>query len=146
MYASRKHILKIDLVAVLFVLVSGFATAEDVILYDKAPSVDELQRQLTGGGGKKNKERAIVFGDSEPAPQETAPAMQPASPQANFRPELNQQAQSLQADTKQQATRESKKAIAFPINFRVNSAEILPAAIPFLEAINGLMQKTRAYV
>jgi outer membrane protein OmpA-like peptidoglycan-associated protein len=133
-----------------FLLFAGAAWADNVTVYDRAPSVDELQRELTGNTGtptspKKMRTRAIVFGDSAPAPQENAPAREeaplatpkaqpvlPTAPQMNY-----QQAQSSQGTVLQV----SERAIAFPINFQVNSAEILPGSIPFLESIAGLLQK-----
>ncbi len=110
----------------------------EVTVYDRAPSVEELQRKLTGGGEqKKVRTRAIVFdgGQAEPAAQQpeaaAAPAVVPApppSPGATVRPTP----QTLQI---------SENAIAFPIQFKVNSAQILPESIPFLQSIAGLMQK-----
>jgi len=34
-----------------------------------------------------------------------------------------------------------ERAIAFPINFRVNSSDIMPESVPFIESIAGLLQK-----
>lgn len=91
----------------------------DVKVYDKVPTVEELQRQLGGGsapaGQIKPKTRAIVFGDAAATTQESDPAPPPTQPSVN--------------------------AIAFPINFRVNSSTILRESFPFLEAVAGLMQK-----
>ena len=59
---------------------SGLVMASDVKMYDKAPSVEELQRQLTGGdataGRAKPRTRAIVFGDAAPAAPEAEQAPQ----------------------------------------------------------------------
>lgn len=133
---------------VLGLLASCLAMASDVTLYDKAPSVEELQHQLTGGdgtgGSKKPRTRSIVFGDSTPAPQEAAPQVddRPApKPQADYRPAPKPQAMPQQAAPKQQTIQVGENAIAFPINFRVNSSEILPESIPFIESIAGLLQK-----
>jgi len=145
-------IVKLSMVALL--AASGLSFADDVKMYDRAPSVEELQRQLSGGDPgapkKKMRTRAIVFGDSAPEPAQAAPAAaepattvqiapaaappsRPAAPAAYARPAPAAPAA---------ATMEvSENAIAFPINFRVNSAEILPESIPFLESIVGLLQK-----
>ncbi|SDG66285.1 OmpA family protein [Propionivibrio dicarboxylicus] len=136
-----------------FGLATGSAVAADVKVYDKAPSVEELQRQLTGSdeGAPRSKPRtrAIVFGDAAPAPQEAAPpqaAPAPApAPQAQApRPQQTQsqgQAQAARPQPQQQSVQVGTNAIAFPINFRVNSSDIMPESIPFLESIAGLMQK-----
>lgn len=136
---------------------AGHVLAQEVRYYDKAPSVEELQRQLLGEptpeGQRKVRTRAIVFGDAPPAqPAQPAPAVQPvpvAPPAASYQaPAVQQPAPAYQqaaiapaAQTAQPATMQvSEKAIAFPINFRVNSAEVLPESIPFLESIAGLLQ------
>jgi outer membrane protein OmpA-like peptidoglycan-associated protein len=146
MFASNKQIQKLGLAAGLVVLAYGLATAGEVKVYDRAPSVEELQRQLTGGDGtdtrKKPRTRAIVFGDSPAQQQDAAPAPAPA-PQADYQqsaPRPQQQAMPQQA-AKPQTMQVGENAIAFPINFRVNSSEILPESVPFLESIAGLMQK-----
>jgi len=129
------------------------AMAQEVRYYDKAPSVEELQRQLTGDaapdGQRKVRTRAIVFSDAPP-PAQAAPAPQ-AAPQP-----MPQQATSYQPPAVQQAAPAYQQAavvptpqtmlvgervIAFPINFRVNSAEVLPESAPFLESIAGLLQR-----
>ena len=148
MFANKLHAQGLGLIAGLLVLVSGLVTAGEVTVYDKAPSVEELQRQLTGGDGtdgrKKPRTRAIVFGDSAPAAQEAAPAapQQAENQQQAPRPQQArpQQAQQ-QASARPQTMQVGENAIAFPINFRVNSSEILPESIPFLDSIAGLMQK-----
>ena len=154
MFASKYQIRRLGLAAGLLVLASGFATAGEVTVYDKAPSVEELQRQLTGGDGSsgrvKPRTRAIVFGDSAqeaaPAPQQQSeyqpqqPAPKPQQPkpqQAAAKPQPQPQAQ-------QQSMQVGENAIAFPINFRVNSSEIMPESIPFLESIAGLMKKDQS--
>ena len=92
-------------------LVSSLAWAGEVTVYEQAPSVEELQRQLMGGEAKKKiKTRSVIFGDAATAETEPPPAA-------------------------------AASAVAFPINFQVNSAEILPESVPFLEAIAGLLQK-----
>lgn len=145
MSASKQQLKGFGLLAGLLVLASGFAAAGDVTVYDKAPSVEELQRQLTGGdameGKRKLRTRSIVFGDSAPAPQEAAPSPAPP-PQADYQPaQASQRPQQQPAPARPQAMQVGEKAIAFPINFRVNSSEILPESVPFLESIAGLMQK-----
>jgi outer membrane protein OmpA-like peptidoglycan-associated protein len=148
MFANKLHAQGFGLIAGLLVLVSGLVTAGEVTVYDKAPSVEELQRQLTGGDGtdgrKKPRTRAIVFGDSAPVAQEAAPAapQQAENQQQAPRPQQArpQQAQQ-QVSARPQTMQVGENAIAFPINFRVNSSEILPESIPFLDSIAGLMQK-----
>lgn len=144
MFASKKPLKGFGLVAALLVLASGFAAAGDVTVYDKAPSVEELQRQLTGGdameGKKKLRTRSIVFGDSPPAQQEAAPSPAPA-PQADYQPAQASQRPQQQPVPARPAMQVGEKAIAFPINFRANSSEILPESLPFLESIAGLLQK-----
>lgn len=140
--------------ALILLLLAGAAQADNVTVYDRAPSVEELQRQLTGAGGtpapqRKGKTRAIVFGDSAPAAQEAsgapapatqaAPAPQPSQPMAYQQPQP--MAQQPAATSPVQV---SERAIAFPINFRVNSADILPESVPFLESIAGLLAKDPA--
>lgn len=140
-------ILRPSLIALM--LASSFAWAQDVKMYDRAPSVEELQRQLTGdtAPGKKVRTRAIVFGDApaaapaaeQPAaaPQAAATYQQPAQQQA-YQPPMQQAAA---APAGGQTMQVGERAIAFPINFRVNSSEILPESVPFIESIAGLMQK-----
>jgi outer membrane protein OmpA-like peptidoglycan-associated protein len=127
----------------------------DVTVYDKAPSVEELQQKLLGGeraGQKKFKTRAIVFGDtatgadqpSSPAPQQNTPIAQPAAtaPASATAPQQQAQAAALAAKpVPAQAMQVSDNAIAFPIQFKVNSAQIMPESLPFIESIAGLMQK-----
>ncbi len=135
-----------------FLLIAGTAAwADDVKLYDKAPSVEELQRQLTGGdpaeGKKKVRTRAIVFGDAPAAndaapaaaPEEAAPAPQAATPKPA--PAATASRPKPAAPAAQATAQVGDRAIAFPINFRVNSSDILPESIPYLESISGLMQK-----
>lgn len=128
-------------------LAAGQTWAQDVKLYEKAPSVEELERQLTGGdastGKKKIRTRAIVFGDAA-APQQqeqAAPAPMPAAaaPQAYQQPAP--QAAYQPAPQQQPSMQVSERAIAFPINFRVNSADVLPESAPFIESVAGLLQK-----
>ncbi|MFZ2854752.1 MAG: OmpA family protein [Rhodocyclaceae bacterium] len=145
MFASRKSVHGFGFMAGLLFFASGLATAGDVTVYDKAPSVEELQRQLTGSdamdGKKKLRTRSIVFGDSAPAQQEAAPAPPSPPPQTDYQPAQASQKPQQPAPARQQAMQVGEKAIAFPINFRVNSSEILPESVPFLESIAGLMQK-----
>lgn len=155
MSASNKRMRDLALTACLLFCAAGLAWGGDVTVYDKAPSVEELQRQLTGGepgeGKKKLKTRSIVFGDASAPQQEAAPAApQPAvAPQ----PAAAQQAATAGAYAPtpaytvaapapaQQTMQVGERAIAFPINFRVSSSEILPESVPFIESIAGLMQK-----
>lgn len=135
----------------------GPAGAE-VTVYERAPSAEELQQKLLGGdkpGQKKFKTRAIVFGDA--APKETQPAAPEAQPTPQAMPQQEAQpaaapAQQTAAAPMQQAPapapapagqsmQVSDNAIAFPIQFKVNSAQLLPESLPFLQSIAGLMQK-----
>ncbi len=135
------------------------AAGAEVTVYERAPSAEELQQKLLGGdkaGQKKFKTRAIVFGDA--APKET----QPAAPEAQPAPQVVPQQpmaqptavpvhQAAAAPTQQepapaptpagQSMQVSDNAIAFPIQFKVNSAQLLPESLPFLQSIAGLMQK-----
>lgn len=130
-------------------LASGQAWAQDVKLYEKAPSVEELQRQLTGGGAapegkKKIRTRAIVFGDAPPAaaaPQQEQAAPMPAAAAPQSYQQPAPQAAYQPAPQQQSPVQVSERAIAFPINFRVNSADVLPESVPFIESVAGLMQK-----
>lgn len=168
MSANNPTMRKLCLSVSLLALVSGLAWGGDVTVYEKAPSVEELQRQLTGGEGKKKfKTRSIVFGDAPAAAQEAAPApaqpaavpqpavatpqpataaqpaqlqaVQPAQPVAAYAPPPAAAAPAQAAA--QQTMQVGESAIAFPINFRVNSSEILPESVPFIESIAGLLQK-----
>lgn len=127
-------------------VLSAQAWAQDVKLYDKAPSVEELQRQLgtdDGSGKKKVRTRAIVFGDA-PAPaadQQSAPAAQPQAAVQVQQQAVQTQQPVAAAPSGQQTMQVGEKAIAFPINFRVNSAEVMPESAPFIESIASLMQK-----
>lgn len=127
-------------------LLAGEANA-DVTVYDKAPSVEELQQKLLGGAKveqKKYKTRAIVFGDA-PAEAAPAPAQSPQNPpsvpaqQSSYAPSPS--AASAPSASQTQSMQVSDNAIAFPIQFRVNSSQILPESLPFLQSIAGLMQK-----
>lgn len=138
-----KKVLRPTLLALL--LVSGASVwADDVKMYDRAPSVEELQRQLTGGApAKKVRTRAIVFGDAPAEPAAPAAAPAPAAPayqqpQAAAAPQYQQPAAPASGQGTMQV---GERAIAFPINFRVNSAEVMPESIAFIESIAGLLQK-----
>jgi outer membrane protein OmpA-like peptidoglycan-associated protein len=146
MFASKYQIRGFGLIAGLLVLASGFVAAGEVTVYDKAPSVEELQRQLTGGEGSvraKPRTRAIVFGDSAqdaaPAPQQ--PEYQPQQPAPKPQQPARPQQTAAKSQPQQQTMQVGENAIAFPINFRVNSSDILPESVPFLESIAGLMKK-----
>lgn len=125
----------------------------DVTVYERAPTAEELQQKLLGGeqaGQKKFKTRAIVFGDT--APQAAQPA---ASPVTGAQPEPPPAPMPVAAPVQQQAAvaptpapatagqsmQVSDNAIAFPIQFKVNSAQLLPESLPFIQSIAGLMQK-----
>lgn len=124
------------------VLLLVFSTAHaDVTVYEKAPSVEELQQKLLGNkqnGQKKFKTRAIVFGDSEPEAAEQTQA-EPASVAVDSAPAPASPA--VTATPQTTTVQVSEDAIAFPIQFQVNSAQILPQSAPFLQTIAGLMQK-----
>lgn len=131
----------------------------DVTVYERAPTAEELQQKLLGGekaGQKKFKTRAIVFGDT--APQAAQPAAspvtgaQPESPPAPMPVAAPMQQQAAIAPvpavapppapaTAGQSMQVSDNAIAFPIQFKVNSAQLLPESLPFIQSIAGLMQK-----
>jgi outer membrane protein OmpA-like peptidoglycan-associated protein len=126
-----------------FVLLPEDAIA-DVTVYDRAPSVEELQQKLLGGGKadkKQYKTRAIVFDDTPPA--QAAPSQaQTNAPQAPSVPAAaTQYAPPPQPASHAQSVQVSENAIAFPIQFKVNSSQILPESLPFLQSIAGLMQK-----
>lgn len=126
MPAAKPMLRKLGLPLMLFLL-SGLAWGDDVTVYEKAPSVEELQRQLLGDGDKKPRKvrtRAIIRVDEEAlASHEAGQAESPAGAEP---PQV------------------SEKAVAFPINFRLNSAEVLPESVPFIESIAGLMQKDKS--
>lgn len=155
MSASEMKMRRLAVAVSLAFLAGGSAWAGDVTVYDKAPSVEELQRKLTGGEGtegkRKLKTRAIVFGDAAPAP---APAAQEPAPQAGTTytspapapaaaapAPAAQAAHPAAAAPAQQTMQVGENAIAFPINFRVNSSDVMPESAPFLESIAGLLQK-----
>ncbi|CAG0969646.1 Outer membrane porin F [Rhodocyclaceae bacterium] len=153
MSASEMKMRRLAVAVSLAFLAGGSAWAGDVTVYDKAPSVEELQRTLTGGEGtegkRKLKTRAIVFGDAAPAPaaQEAAPQAgttytSPApAPAAAAPAPATQAARPAAAAPAQQTMQVGENAIAFPINFRVNSSDVMPESAPFLESIAGLLQK-----
>lgn len=153
MSASEMKMRRLAVAVSLAFLAGGSAWAGDVTVYDKAPSVEELQRKLTGGEGtegkRKLKTRAIVFGDAAPAPaaQEAAPQAgttytSPApAPAAAAPAPATQAARPAAAAPAQQTMQVGENAIAFPINFRVNSSDVMPESAPFLESIAGLLQK-----
>lgn len=123
---------------------TGNASA-DVTVYDKAPSVEELQQKLLGGQKaeqRKYKTRAIVFGDApaDAAPAQTQPSAAPVAP-APVPAQSATYAPPPPPSQAQPAVQASENAIAFPIQFRVNSAQLLPESMPFLQSIAGLMQK-----
>lgn len=143
MSANKPRMRELGLSLPILLLVSGFAWAGDVTVYEKAPSVEELQQKLTGGEGKRKlKTRSIVFGDAPAAQQEAAPA--PAAPQPATTQSSQQAAPAAvyaPPTPAPQTMQVGESAIAFPINFRVNSSEVLPESVPFIESIAGLMQK-----
>jgi len=121
----------------LFLAGATIAHAE-VTTYDKAPSVEELEQKLLGGdkgGQKRVKTRAIVFDN---AAETAKPADSPTPHSADAQFASTPPAAAAGGGQRPQA---SENAIAFPIQFKVNSAQILPEAIPFLDAIAGLLQK-----
>lgn len=137
-------------------MLAGQPAWAEVTVYEKAPSVEELQQKLMVGGKgeqKKFKTRAIVFGDAgneqapvaqPPAPPpsavgQAAPASQPAP--APFHQAAQQPGMAPATAGMPATVQVSENAIAFPIQFKVNSAQILPESIPFLQSIAGLMQK-----
>lgn len=135
--------------AAAFVLISRDAVA-DVTVYDKAPSVEELQQKLLGGAKadkKQYKTRAIVFddapaGQSAPATQALPTQAQAHTPQASAAVSVAQpQYAPPPATSHAPSIQVSENAIAFPIQFKVNSSQILPESLPFLQSIAGLMQK-----
>lgn len=132
--------LKLSVVAAM--LATNVAFADNVMVYDQAPSVEELRQQLLGNQSaaqKTGRTRAIVFGESPAAAsQETQQTAQPAA--APPRPST-QQAYAPPPPATAAQPQVSDRAIAFPITFRVNSAEILPESVPFLESIAGLLTK-----
>lgn len=109
----------------------------DVTLYDQAPSAEELEQKLLGNGkaGKKKfKTRAIVFGDAaEEATDAVASVNAPAEATASHA--------SSAAAPAASSMQVSEEAIAFPIQFNLNSAQILPDSVPFLQSVASLMQK-----
>ena len=139
MQATEKTgtILKRSLLAGLAILASSYSSAGDVKFYDKAPSVEELQNQLSRGDNlssqKKPKTRSIQFNDIDSAQETNLPSQQLDSPKV-LKP-LTAKTPAIQLD---------ENAIAFPLNFRANSTEILSESIPFLETIAGLLKKEPA--
>ena len=155
MFASKVQTRGFELIAGLFILASGFVTAGEVTVYDKAPSVEELQNQLTGGDGSavvgksRPRTRAIVFGDSAqqdvvPAPTQQQPEYQPQQPASRSKQQAHPQQQATKPRPQPQTMQVGENAIAFPINFLANSSDILPEAIPFLDSIAGLMKKDQS--
>jgi outer membrane protein OmpA-like peptidoglycan-associated protein len=124
-------------------LVSSVSWAENVKLYDKAPSVEELQRQLTGGttaeSRKKVRTRSIQFDASAQGEQGGADA--PSQAQVVVSPPVSHSQAGMSSTGGGKAMQVGEQAIAFPISFKVNSSEVLPDAVPFIESIAGLLQK-----
>lgn len=155
--SASKGMMSLGRMAAALCIGLGVGTAgAEVTVYERAPSAEELQQKLLGGdkpGQKKFKTRAIVFGDA--APKETQPAAPEAQPTPHAMPQ--QEAQPAAAPVQQaaaapmqqapapatsgQSMQVSDNAIAFPIQFKVNSAQLLPESLPFLQSIAGLMQK-----
>lgn len=152
MFANDRSMCRLGALALVFTWSVVAPAAAEVTVYDKAPSVEELQQKLLGGekaGQKKFKTRAIVFGEGADAsaPQPAAPAPQaaptlPAAAAADTSPAAVAVAAPAPAPQPAAQTMQvSENAIAFPIQFKVNSSQILPESIPFLQSIAGLMQK-----
>jgi hypothetical protein len=75
--------LTLPLAATFFLLVED--AVADVTVYDRAPSVEELQQKLLGGAKadkKQYKTRAIVFDDAPPPAQSAPTQAQALAPQA----------------------------------------------------------------
>ncbi|CAA7614600.1 OmpA/MotB domain-containing protein [Candidatus Terasakiella magnetica] len=140
------------------------AAAEDVKMFQTAPSVEELEKALGAGANKpKVKTRSIQFDDggaAPPPPQQAQPAAAP--PPAAYQPPPQQQAAPApkpaaqqprhkaappspppqqQPQQPQQQMAVSEQAVGFPINFDLGSANIRPESVAFLESIAGLMVK-----
>lgn len=141
----------------LIAAVAGNVWGQDVKLYDSAPSVEELQKQLSdGGAAKKIRKRSIVFDNAAQTEQQPEGQKQPeeaAPPPNNYQKIAREKAPAAAMERQSSATNNDvagepadasapvRRAIAFPINFRVNSAEILPESIPFIKSIAGLLNK-----
>lgn len=119
----------------------------DVTFYDRAPSAEEVQQKLLGGDKPEQKifkTRSIVFTtELEAQPTQQAKPQQEAQ-SAAVPMQLTAAVPMQQAPTPApsgQSMQISDNAIAFPIQFKVNSAQLLPESLPFLQSIAGLMQK-----
>ena len=129
------------------------ARAEDVKMFNSAPSVDELERALgTGAGVPKHKTRSIVLDGAlnaaptpEPVVQPSAvpqfPAAQPyAASQPQYAP-TQYAAPQYASPAAAPSVGSTGKAVGFPIKFNVSSAAVRQDAVPFLQSIGGLLQK-----
>ncbi|MGH8497658.1 MAG: OmpA family protein [Methylococcales bacterium] len=121
--------LKPNYVAAVFFLVALQALpiqAEDVRVYDRPPSAEEVGRLLFGGQGQSSEQvstgikmRGINFRPKEKAPVESIP--KPA-----------------------QAPSRDRVEIALPIEFEYNSSEILSSSTPFLDSVGQAMNSDDA--
>jgi len=153
----------------MLMLVAGIACAEEVKYYDRAPSVEELERQIGASQAQRvpRRTRAIVFGDeappvepsasqpaaptaiaasaTTPSPAAPAPVSAPAPVPAPAAPvDAAPVAAAAAAPGRAPAAAPRSATIAFPINFSVNSAQIQSESKPFLESLAGLLQKDPA--
>jgi len=145
------------------ILAGQAARADDVTYFDKAPTAEELRRQLmeapaarprTRGivispQGKPPATRGIVFDTpaqpaaaAAPAPA-AAPAAASAAPQAQPAPQTSALAAPGAAPAAAQPAQlqVSEKAIAFPINFRLGQAQIQPDSLPFIDIVADFLEQ-----
>jgi outer membrane protein OmpA-like peptidoglycan-associated protein len=99
---------------------------------------------MPGEAKKKVRTRAIVFGDSPAPAEQPAAAAPPPAAAGSQQPVAAAQYQPAAPAGGQGTMQVGERAIAFPINFRVNSSEIMPESVPFIESIAGLLQKDPA--
>ncbi|HLO75769.1 MAG TPA: OmpA family protein [Magnetospirillum sp.] len=108
----------------------GFARADDVLMLDHTPSVDELRSYLTPERPRRTRGIEIV-GQAAPQP---AMAATPAAAISQPAPEVKSAEPAAAAPT----------TIGYRVPFAYNSAELLPEGRPFLDQLGQVMQSEPA--
>lgn len=121
------------------------ARADDIKVFRSPPSVEELRKALGVGEVSKVKTRSIVIDENEAAPPPATPVAAspaaastatPASAPAAIGPAKAAQPK----PAPQQTATVSEKAVAMQITFDLNSAQLRPDAVQYVDAIAKLMQ------
>lgn len=120
--------------------------ADDIKVFRTPPSVEELRKALGVGDAAKMKSRSIVIDENEAAPSAAAPAAAipataPTATPASAPAAIGPAKAAHPRPAPQQTATVSEKAVAMQITFDLNSAQLRPEALQYLDALAKLMQE-----